>query len=232
MRDRRDLAAKDVCGITRKRRCELLGVTRTTTYYTAALVRVLSPEDIEGREARMAIIDEMHLKLPASGARKMAKECCRRGYHTTRHQARRLMAEMNVKPCYPKPNLSKPAQANPKFPYLLRGMRIWLPNQVWATDITYIKMGRHHMYLSAVIDWATRMIVSWELADTMEATHCVTCFEGAVARYGTPSIANSDQGATFTADVFVEMLAAHGIRQSMDGRARWIDNVIIERLCV
>ncbi len=177
----------------------------------------------------MAIIDEMHLKLPATGARKMAEECCRHGYRTTRHQAMRLMDEMNMQPCYPRPDTSRPAKENPKFPYLLHGLEIERPNQVWASDITYIKLGRGHMYLTSVIDWATRMIVGWELSDTLDAAPCVDCFKRAIDRYGVPEIGNTDQGSTFTASSFVDMLAAHGVRQSMDGRDRWVDNVIVER---
>lgn len=229
MADRKALAAEDAAGMTRARRCELLGVARTTTYRTPRPTHAPTQEEIDEKEARMAIIDQTHLKLPASGARKMAKECTRRGFKTTRYQAKRLMDEMNVKPCFPKPDTSRPAKEDPRFPYLLRGMRIWLPNQVWASDITYIALGRGHMYLTTVIDWASRMIVGWRLSDTLEAAPCVECFEEAVARHGVPSIANTDQGSTFSAQAFCDMLASHGIRQSMDGRARWVDNVIVER---
>lgn len=216
-------------GISRKRRCELLGVPRAGSYYEPAQHGALAPEEAEAREARMAIIDEVHLEQPAAGARKMARECTKRGYKTTRYQAGRLMAEMNIRAIYPKPDTSRPAKEHKRFPYPLRGMKIWLPNQVWATDITYIRMGRTHMHLTAVIDRATRMIVGWGLSDTLEAAPATAVFEAAIERHGVPSIANSDQGSTFTAGCFVDMLASHGVRQSMDGKARWVDNVVMER---
>lgn len=226
---RSDLATEDIAEITRKRRCKLLGVSRTNTYYKPAAPKRLSAEEVEAREIRMAIIDDLHIDLPASGARKMAKECTKQGYQTTRYQAKYLMEEMGIRPIYPKPNTSRAAKHHPRFPYLLRNMRIWLPNQVWATDITYIKFGHTHMYLSAIIDWATRMIVGWELSDTLEAAPVVKCFERAIEEHGVPAVTNSDQGSTYTADTYVDCLAGHGIRQSMDGKARWVDNVVMER---
>ena len=139
------------------------------------------------------------------------------------------MAEMNLRAICPKHGTSRPAKGRKRFPCLLRGTKIWLPNQVWATDIAYIRMGRTRMYLTAVIDWAARMIVGWGLSDALEAAPATAVFEAAIERHGVPSIANSDQGSAFTADCFVDMLASHGVRQSMDGKARWVDNVVMER---
>ena len=211
-----------------KRMCELLQVNRTSTYREPAGPKAEKPVT-DDDEARMAVIDEMHLKLPASGARKMARECTRRGLETTRYQATELMRRMNVKAVYPKPDTSRPAKQHPKFPYLLRGMKIDRPGQVWATDITYIRMGRGHMYLTCIIDWATRFVVGWRLSDTLDAAPVAECMEAAIAEHGKPEIANSDQGSTYTAQEYVKCLERHGVRQSMDGKARWVDNVIVER---
>ena len=216
-------------GITVTRRCELLGVSRTGSYYEPRAPKEPTPEEAEWREARMRVIYETHMELPASGARKMARECGRRGLPTTRHQAGRLMAEMGIRCVYPKPSTSKPDKDARKFPYLLRGMRIDRPNQVWAVDITYVPMGRGHMYLTAIIDWATRKLVGHELSPTLEAAPVVACFRRAVAEHGKPEIANSDQGSQFTSDEYTSMLEELGVRQSMDGKARWVDNVMVER---
>lgn len=221
------------------RRCELLGVNRSSVYCLPATGKTVDEmtEDErektkkaeEDKEAMMRIIDDLHNELPETGARKMARAIRKQGYECTRHQAGKLMVEMNVKPVYPQPNTSKPAKGHPKSPYLLKGKKIWLPNQVWAVDITYIRCGKGHMYLTAIIDWHSRLIVGWKLSDTLEATPVIECVREAVGRYGEPCIINSDQGSTFVASGYIELLASHGIRQSMDGRGRWIDNVRIER---
>ena len=151
--------------ITIKRQCEMLGVNRTSLYYKPKKIddEAVDVEEVAAKEMRMRIIDEVHTDLPASGARKMAKECTRRGYPTTRHRAGKLMEEMNVRCMYPHPNLSVPAKGRRPFPYLLRNKRIWLPNQVWATDITYLPTEHGHMYLTSIIDLYSRTIVGWEL---------------------------------------------------------------------
>ena len=178
---------------------------------------------------RMSIIDDSHIDLPASGARKMARECTKRGYPTTRCRAQRPMEETGIRPIYPKPSTSAPAKRRPKSLCLLRGMRIWPPNRVWATGITRIELGRAHMHLGAIVGWAARMIVGWGLSDALEAAPAVKCFEKAIRDHGTPATANTDQGSAYSADAFANMLARHGIRQSMDGRDRWADNVVMER---
>jgi len=139
------------------------------------------------------------------------------------------MAEMGLRAVYPKPNLSKPADGHQKVPYLLKNQSIFLPNQVWAVDITYIPLGRRHMYLTAVIDWYSRFIVSWSLSDTLETAAVIETVSRAIERFGVPGIINSDQGSQFTSDAFKALLKRHRIRQSMDGKARWVDNIIIER---
>lgn len=139
------------------------------------------------------------------------------------------MTELGIRAVYPKPNLSKPAVGQQKMPYLLKNKTIFLPNQVWAIDITYIPLRRGHMYLTAIIDWYSRFIVGWALSDTLETTVVLQAVSDAIERYGTPAIINSDQGSQFTSIDYQQLLKQHGIRQSMDGKARWVDNVVIER---
>lgn len=138
------------------------------------------------------------------------------------------MDEMGIYAIYPKPNLSKPGKGH-KFPYLLKNMDIFMPNQVWAVDITYIPMKHGHMYLTAIIDWYSRFIVGWELSDTLDTAPVLEAVKHAIHSYGTPAIINSDQGSQFTSDTYTSFLKEKGIRQSMDGKARWVDNVLIER---
>jgi putative transposase len=218
-------------GIGAKRRCELLGVPRSTLYYkprkkTKDPLRGLSAEE---KEKRMAEIDRIHSKMPATGARKMAKELTRKGMPTTRWGATALMEAMNIRCVYPRPNLSRPSKGHPKFPYLLKDKRIWLPNQVWAIDITYVPFKGGHMYLTAVIDWHSRLILGWSLADSLDNAPVLACAKEAFERYGIPACMNSDQGSHFTSKAYVKLLSGLGIAQSMDGKARWVDNVIIER---
>lgn len=178
----------------------------------------------------MAHIDQIHLKFPCYGARKISQELVKCGFKGFgRTHTKRLMEAMGIKPIYPKPNTSKAARQHPKFPYLLRGKRITHPNQVWSTDITYIRLGKRHVYLSAVIDWFSRMIVGWRLHDSLEAAEACACIHEAVQHHGTPAIVNSDQGATYTSAEYVSLLEELGIQQSMDGKARWVDNVLMER---
>lgn len=242
-------------GISTSRVCKLLGVNRASVYYKATggakesikqvepiseKKRIVSPRpigieqdiDITGldeKEARMRIIYAMYEMLPTSGARKMARICSACGLPTTRYRAAKLMGEMRIHTIYPKPNLSAPAKHSKKFPYLLKNKKIWCPNQVWSIDITYIPTRHGHMYLTAIIDWYSRLIVGWNLADTLEVSHVKACVETAIKNYGTPGIMNSDMGSQFTSNEYIELLARHGIVQSMDGRDRWVDNVVIER---
>lgn len=148
----------------------------------------------------------------------------------SRRHVRALMEHMGIRSTAPQPKTSAPAKHRPRFPYLLRGgKRIMFPNQVWSTDITYVPLGRGHVYLSAVIDWHSRYIVGWRLHDTLEARECVACMERAFPEHGTPSVCNSDQGSTYTASEHVACLKSRGVGQSMDGKGRWADNVYIER---
>lgn len=217
----------DFSGLTIKRKCELLGVCRSRIYYKP---RGKTPETLEFEELIRAHIDFIHTNQCYLGVKKLSKKISEQlGRTVGKKLVRRLMREMGIFAVYPKPNLSKSNKEHKKYPYLLRNKLIFLPNQVWAIDITYIKMGRSHMYLTAIIDWHSRFIVGWELSDTLETAPVLEALKKAVKQYGVPAIINSDQGSQFTSDEYTEYLKSLKIRQSMDGKARWVDNVIIER---
>lgn len=214
------------CGLSAKRRCELLGIARSSLYYKP---KRPSTEAVRREEAIKRRLDFWHTKSPCSGVRKLRKLLGERDNLVVgRKLIRRYMEEMGIYAIYPKPNLSKPG-AGHKLPYLLKNKNIFLPNQVWAVDITYIPMTHGHMYLTAIIDWHSRFIVGWELSDTLDAAPVIQAVKTAIKRYGTPGIINSDQGSQFTSDAYKHLMEQHGIRQSMDGKARWVDNVIVER---
>jgi putative transposase len=220
------MAANDA-KITMARRCELLGLNRTSVYYKP---RGVSKAKAAFNEQVMARIDYWHTLHPAAGTRQLSKIIRGQdGLPVGRKLLRRLMGEMGIICMAPKPNTSKADRKHKKHPYLLRGMCIFLPNQVWAVDITYVKMGRTHMYLTAIIDWYSRCIIGWRLSDTLEAAPVLDAVKEAIARHGVPAVINSDQGSRFTSDEYVALMRERGIRQSMDGKARWVDNVIIER---
>ena len=175
-------------------------------------------------------IDYWHTQQPCRGVRGLRDLLQKRDELAVgRKLISRLMGEMGICAIYPKPNLSKPGKNHKKFPYLLKNKAIIYPNQVWAVDITYLPMGRSHMYLTAIIDWYSRFIVGWELSDTLSAEAVINAMEKAMSKYGVPYIVNSDQGAQFTSSEYVKLLENSGIKQSMDGKSRWVDNVIIER---
>ena len=178
----------------------------------------------------MAAIDRIHVEHPCYGARRISRELRREDkLEMGRKKVARLIEHMGIRAIYPKPNTSASAKEHPKFPYLLKNKTIRFPNQVWSTDITYIPIGKTHMYLSIVIDWFSRYITGWRLHDTLEAHECVACMSEAMDTYGTPAIANSDQGTTYTSGEYISLLAKYGVEQSMDGRGRWVDNVFCER---
>lgn len=204
----------------------MLGIPRSTYSYQAVEP---DEEEIAYREEIMAEIDQIHTQSPYIGQRKMTRMLREKGYPVGRKRVRSYMQQMGVYPIYPKPNFSKRNFKEGVVPYLLRNMPIYLPNQVWAIDITYIKMAHGHMCLTAIIDWYSRKIVGWELSDTLDTTPVLTAVEKAIAIHGTPGIINSDQGTQFTSTEYKEYLKAQGIRQSMDGKSRWADNVLIER---
>ena len=209
-----------------RRQCELLGVTRSTLYYEP------KPEDVETRqrkEAIMARIDYWHTTMPFLGTRKIAAQLRGEGYAVGRKLVRSYMQEMGVHAVYPKPNLSKRNFKEAIVPYLLRNKEVSFPNQVWSIDITYIKMYHGHMYLTAVIDWFSRKIVGWNLSDTLDTRPVLEAVQSAVEHCGVPAILNSDQGSQFTSEEYKRLLMGLRIRQSMDGKSRWADNIMIER---
>lgn len=213
--------------LTVKEQCELLSINRSTLYY-----KPKEPQEtaIEREEYIKSRIDYWHTKFCVFGHRRIREKLRREdGIQIGRKLVRRYMAEMNLYTVYPKPNLSKPARNAVKMPYLLKNLKIEHPNQVWAIDITYISMKKSHMYLTAVIDWNTRFIVGYALSDTLDAAPVLEAVKKAVRQYGSPEIINSDQGSQFTSEDYTGWLKEKQIRQSMDGKARWVDNVIIER---
>jgi putative transposase len=178
----------------------------------------------------MRRIDALFTERPFFGARRIARTLSQDGFPIDRKRVRRLMRKMGIEALGPKPRTTKPAPGHKIYPYLLRDLKIERPGHVWAADITYIPIGKGFLYLVAVIDWASRAVLSWRLSNTMDASFCVEALEEALARYGRPEIFNTDQGSQFTGTAFTSVLINAGVRISMDGRGRWMDNVFIERL--
>jgi len=214
--------------LTVKRQCELLGVNRSSFYYEPVQP---SEEAVLREEFIKKRLDAWHTRFAWMGSRKLLDKLRQDDgiEGLGRKLVRRYMEEMGIFAVLPKLNLSRPGKGRKPFPYLLRKKMIWLPNQVWAVDITYIAIHNTHMYLTAIIDWYSRFIVGWRLSDTLETVPVLDCMQQAFAQYGIPAIINSDQGVQFTSEEYVNLLKTQGIRQSMDGKARWVDNVIIER---
>ena len=178
----------------------------------------------------MRLIDEQFLDTPWYGRRQMARHLRRLGHEVSDKRVRRLMRRMGLYPIYQKPRTSLPHPEHRVYPYLLRGLSITRPNQVWCSDISYIPMRKGFLYLVAIMDWHSRKVLSWGLSNTMEADFCVTALEQALMRYGAPEIFNTDQGSQFTSLEFTSVLKGAGVRISMDGKGRWVDNVMVERL--
>jgi putative transposase len=210
----------DVAVVTQ---CRLLKVARSTLYYRPVPV---SADDL----AVMRRMDEMHLAWPFYGSRRMAAVLRREGWAVNRKRGKRLMKVMAIEAIYQKPDTSKGHPDHRVYPYLLRGLAIERPNQVWCADITYIPMAKGFVYLVAVMDWFSRRVLSWRLSITMETDFCVEALAEAIERYGQPEIFNTDQGVQFTSAAFVDELAGRGVRISMDGKGRYLDNIFIERL--
>ena len=220
---RRRIVQADHATLSIVRQCELLSISRSGFYYE------LTGESAETL-ALMRLIDEAYLLFPYYGSRQMARHLSRLGHPVGRRRVRRLMAKMGLAAIYQKPRPSTPNPEHRVYPYLLRELAIDRPNQVWCADITYISMRRGFMYLVAVMDWATRRVLSWRVSNSMEADFCIEALEEALAKYGQPEIFNTDQGSQFTSARFTGVLEIKGIKISMDGRGRWMDNVFIERL--
>lgn len=202
--------------------CKLLGVNRSTWYYE-------SKDESEENIRLMDLIDELHLQHPTWGSRTIRDHFRNNEILVNRKRIQRLMGIMHLSVIYPKQNLSKRNLEHRTFPYLLRNVVIERVNQVWSTDITYIRMEKGWAYLTAVIDWRSRAILAWRLSNTCDTSFCVEALKEAIELYGNPEIFNTDQGSTFTAPEFIEVLQSRGIKISMDGKGRALDNVIIER---
>ena len=205
------------------RQAELLEISRSTIYYRP---RPISDGDL----MLMRRIDELHMNYPFAGSRMLRDMLSQQGLEVGRRHVRTLMRRMALETLYRKPNTSKPAPGHKIYPYLLRGLSITRPNQVWAMDITYIPMTRGFVYLAAVIDWFSRRVLSWRVSITMDTSFCIEALEDALRQHGKPEIFNTDQGSQFTSEAFTGRLKEEGIKISMDGKGRWADNVFVERL--
>jgi putative transposase len=205
------------------RQAEALSISRGSVYY---LPRAVPPRDL----SIMRRLDELHLQFPFAGSRMLRGLLAGEGIRVGRRHVATLMKRMGIEALYRRPRTTKPEPGHKIYPYLLRDMAITKPNQVWAMDITYIPMARGFVYLAAVLDWASRRVLSWRLSITMEAAFCVEALEEALAKYGKPEIFNTDQGSQFTGTAFTGVLAANDIAISMDGKGAWRDNVFVERL--
>ena len=221
--DRRELVDRNDGKVSIRRQCKLLGVARSGVY------RAPTPSN-DNDLGLMRRIDELFTAWPFLGSRRITTMLRAGGYAVNRKRVRRLMRKMGIAALGPKPRTSKPAPGHKIFPYLLRGISIERPNQVWCADITYIPIGRGFLYLVAIMDWASRAVLAWRLSNTMDTSFCIAALDEALSRFGKPGIFNTDQGSQFTSAAFTGTLAAAGVRISMDGRGRWMDNVFIERL--
>lgn len=204
--------------------CRLLDLSRSTAYYKPV-------GESEENLAIMRALDELYLKRPARGSRGMKDALWRiKGICVGRHRIRRLMRKMGLMAVYPKKRTSQPGIGHKIYPYLLRALEVIRPRQVYAADITYIPMAKGFLYLVAVIDWYSRKVLSYRLSNTLDSSFCVEAVQEAIDVHGAPEIFNTDQGSQFTSEAFTDVLKAHDVRISMDGKGRWMDNVFVERL--
>ena len=210
-------------GLSVAKQAKALGISRGSVYYSP---RAVSPADL----AIMRRMDELHLDFPFAGSRMLRDLLNREGIEVGRRHVTTLMKRMGIAALYRKPNTSKPAAGHKIYPYLLRGVAVNRPDQVWAMDFTYVPMARGFVYLAAVVDWYSRRVLAWRLSITMEAAFCVEALEEALARHGKPGVFNTDQGLQFTGGDFTGVLLKAGVAISMDGRGAWRDNVFVERL--
>ena len=221
--ERKAMMRRDHPALSLSRQCKVLSISRSSFYYAP---KGESPENL----ALMRRIDELFLKYPFYGSRQMVRQLRRDGVCVGRHRVRRLMRLMGLEAIYQAPRTSTPHPTHRIYPYLLKGIEIDRPNQVWCADITYIPVQRGFLYLVAIMDWATRHVLSWRLSNTMDARFCIDALNAALADYGNPEISNTDQGSQFTGFDFTGVLKNAGVRISMDGRGRCMDNIFIERL--
>jgi putative transposase len=205
------------------RQSKILGLSRSSLYY--------KPVPISDRDLMlMRLIDEIHMKYPFYGSRRIRNELRDLGHNVRRGHVGTLMRKMGIRALYQKPRLSVAHPAHKVYPYLLRGVDITRGNHCWSADVTYIPMARGFCYLVAIMDWASRRVMAWRLSNTLDASFCTEALEEAIRKHGAPEIFNTGQGSQFTSDAFIDILKSHGINISMDGKGRWIDNVFVERL--
>ena len=223
MKQRREMVKPDKSQPSIRRQCELLRVSRSSVYY----------EPVSTSEEQLSLmrrIDELHLDKPFYGSRLMTQMLKKEGRDVNRKRVQRLMRLMDIESVAPKPNTSRPSTEHPKYPYLLRNLKIYKPNQVWAADITYVPLAKGFAYLVAVMDLFSRLVLSWRVSNTLDPSFCVEALQEAISRFGKPEIFNTDQGSQFTSSDFTSVLLANGITISMDGKGRYTDNIFIERL--
>lgn len=221
--ERKTMIRRDHRDLSLSRQCRLVSISRSSFYYAPS-------GESEENLCLMRRIDELFMKYPFYGSRQMMRHLRREGVCIGRHRVRRLMRLMGLQAIYQAPRTSTPHPKHKVYPYLLKGLTIDRPNQVWCADITYIPMRCGFLYLVAIMDWATRHVLSWRLSNTMDAGFCVEALNEALARYGAPEIFNTDQGSQFTSIDFTGVLSAADVKISMDGRGRYLDNIFIERL--
>ena len=219
---RREMVDREHPGLSTVRQCALLGISRSSVYYRP---RAPSQKDL----ALMSQIDQQYLATPFYGSRRMKVWLGRQGHRVNRKRVQRLMRTLGLQVIYRRPRTSKPAPGHKVYPYLLGGMEITGPNQVWAADITYIPMARGFLYLVASMDWYSRYVVAWRLSNTLDADFCVETLEEALSK-GKPEVFNTDQGSQFTSEGFTELLEEHGVSISMDRKGRYTGNIFVERL--
>jgi putative transposase len=220
--EKRALVASDVTGLSIRRQCELLELDRGSYYYQPG------EESAENLEI-MRCIDQLYLKWPFLGSRRLVEFLERKGFAANRKRVQRLMRLMGLEAIYPKRHLSANGTDHRVFPYLLRGVQIVRPNQVWATDITYLPMRHGFLYLVAILDWYSRYVVAWKLSNSLETAFCRDALKEAL-RTGSPEIFNTDQGVQFTSAEFTQVLLDAEVKVSMDGKGRVFDNIFTERL--
>ncbi|WP_408636244.1 IS3 family transposase [Pelagibacterium flavum] len=205
------------------KQCTLLSLSRSSFYYTPK-------GETEINLALMRRIDEQFLETPFFGVRQMTWHLRNEGHLVNEKRVRRLMRLMGLMPIYQKPNTSRPAKGHKVWPYLLKGLRVERPNQAWAADITYLPMRRGFLYLVAIMDWHTRKVLAWRISNTLEADFCIEALNEAVHKFGPPEVMNTDQGSQFTSFAWTDRLRRMGVRISMDGKGRFLDNIFVERL--
>ncbi len=222
--DRRNLLIPNHPSLSLRKQCELMGINRSSVYY--------QPKPVDKYNLLlMKLIDEAYTERPTRGVVKMVKYLADRNHHVNHKRVRRLMRQMGLMAVYPKKiNLSKSYPGHKKYPYLLKGLDVIMPNQVWCADITYIRLYAGFVYLIAVMDWYSRYVLSWKLSNTLDTGFCIEALEDAILYHGKPDIFNTDQGVQFTSEAFTGILLANNIEISMDTRGRAFDNIFIERL--